>query len=1353
MKRISITLVFFLISLYSFSQGLPLGSPSGNNIYGLKAKTIFTIPVYSDTATATSHLPWDSLGTLIETKTGQFYYRDTSIGTHKWTQLASEVGVTFQQSIINGNLLTRDNTLNFQGHNFELDALGDYDIFAFSSDSHTNSHFSMDNGILGSVTSFDASTSHGASIYRYFYNGLGASNYNNSKLHNIFFDTTGVSIDIPNNLGSNPPLVYIGTSYNPSQTKLSFAVIDTTTNLLGRIPLTALSGNYVTVYNLEQDHIMGQKGFDSAATFRTVTNFPVGQTIDASGFKTNTISTSNNSTLMQIVASSTSIPQYYKLRARAPITTTNVANTFFGLNDTITITGSNPNYYTQRINSSLTNSGATNDTTGGLDISPILTGFTSYTGLHIGTSVNGQRWAINSETTTPNNFNGDITNPNMSTGSGTDSSLVIHNGVIKKIVAGSGAAASLQAVTTVGNVTTINTTFKNLLYNGDSTIKRTAFFEGGSLYLQRGTGYIVSATQTMPYLISQQFGYLPVNDGVGGRTMQQVTVADNSLYSNILNIHYYSESNGGLLYISAQINDAKGDTTKYLIGTFATQFTAYLDTAIARGWPVSHIIVYEPTYYNPSIPGTNQGNIPYRQHIYDSVEAAVTTALGVHFYDAYFPFKVLFTTNPNLLFSDSIHQTPSGAITEDSMIAVQLNSWSIVPNNYNTTKTNVYGTITSLGNITTYDSLNAQVTNSTDITSIGKTRLQGQVTLGGASIGNPASYHSNEFGGLWAYTFNDSLNSALTWSPISFYSTSTQNSVNIGSFTSPSAQNPGKAATDIDFYTNTSNTITGAALQIGKIFGEGNQVWAANGTYADNNHTHVLYQAKYNDSGSTNISMLLNDRITPLTDNQTNHGVDFRTLYNAGTGVNTATLAGGTGYATGTFTAVPLTGGTGTGAIATLVVSAGAVTTVTVTTSGNNYTAGDVLSAAASFDGVGSGSGFTYTITVLGKVGTNNSSAFFETYPIKFGSITTPTTFINGQFWYTSPHIFARLNGATVQMDIANTSGVVSVAAGGTGTGSAPATNNILVASSSTAYAPVAVSGDLTNSVGAFTIGANKVTYAKMQAVSTTSKLLGSSSTTTAVQEITLGTGLSLSGTTLSATGSGGTVTSFSAGTLSPLFTTSVATSTTTPALTFALTNAAANSIFGNNQTASATPGYQTSIAITGTGSFGYPTAPRTNVSIAALHSIYAHDTIFTNTIVDTGDFRSPNSGSIYMSTMNAYASGGYSGVVWNNGTGRFETRAAGTIAYAHTIFTPTTGGTVALVNNQYNIINPAGALLALTVNLPSSPANNDVVYLKFTQAVSTVSYANGTVSDGITNPIAGGLVVLTFDSGAGIWY
>lgn len=103
-----------------------------------------------------------------------------------------------------------------------------------------------------------------------------------------------------------------------------------------------------------------------------------------------------------------------------------------------------------------------------------------------------------------------------------------------------------------------------------------------------------------------------------------------------------------------------------------------------------------------------------------------------------------------------------------------------------------------------------------------------------------------------------------------------------------------------------------------------------------------------------------------------------------------------------------------------------------------------------------------------------------------------------------------------------------------------------------------------------------------------------------------------------------------------------------------------------------------------------------------------------------------------------------YSGGSWR------QTASAG---ISHTIFTPTTGQTITLINNQYNIVNPSGALLALTINLPSTPSNNDLVYIKFTQNVTTVTYANGTVVDGITAPTAGGLTILTYDSGTTSWY
>lgn len=71
-------------------------------------------------------------------------------------------------------------------------------------------------------------------------------------------------------------------------------------------------------------------------------------------------------------------------------------------------------------------------------------------------------------------------------------------------------------------------------------------------------------------------------------------------------------------------------------------------------------------------------------------------------------------------------------------------------------------------------------------------------------------------------------------------------------------------------------------------------------------------------------------------------------------------------------------------------------------------------------------------------------------------------------------------------------------------------------------------------------------------------------------------------------TGGGtGTVTSVSIGNLSPLFTASVATSTSTPAISFALSTAAANSILGNNTGSSAAPAYFVPTSTTLNGWFG----------------------------------------------------------------------------------------------------------------------------------------------------------------------
>ncbi len=97
---------------------------------------------------------------------------------------------------------------------------------------------------------------------------------------------------------------------------------------------------------------------------------------------------------------------------------------------------------------------------------------------------------------------------------------------------------------------------------------------------------------------------------------------------------------------------------------------------------------------------------------------------------------------------------------------------------------------------------------------------------------------------------------------------------------------------------------------------------------------------------------------------------------NAGGIVALGSITAGSGYDSGgtnTYTNVPLTGGSGTGAQATIVVTAGAVTAVTITAVGTFYQVADTLSASNSNLG-GSGSGFSVPVATIGPFTTTSSS-------------------------------------------------------------------------------------------------------------------------------------------------------------------------------------------------------------------------------------------------------------------------------------------------------------------------------------------------------------------------------------------
>jgi hypothetical protein len=83
--------------------------------------------------------------------------------------------------------------------------------------------------------------------------------------------------------------------------------------------------------------------------------------------------------------------------------------------------------------------------------------------------------------------------------------------------------------------------------------------------------------------------------------------------------------------------------------------------------------------------------------------------------------------------------------------------------------------------------------------------------------------------------------------------------------------------------------------------------------------------------------------------------------------VSLGTIVGGSLYTDGTYEDVPLTGGTGTGAEATIEVEDGAVTSVTITKDGKGYAVEDELSALAAKVG-GTGSGFKVPVKTVSTV-------------------------------------------------------------------------------------------------------------------------------------------------------------------------------------------------------------------------------------------------------------------------------------------------------------------------------------------------------------------------------------------------
>jgi hypothetical protein len=115
-----------------------------------------------------------------------------------------------------------------------------------------------------------------------------------------------------------------------------------------------------------------------------------------------------------------------------------------------------------------------------------------------------------------------------------------------------------------------------------------------------------------------------------------------------------------------------------------------------------------------------------------------------------------------------------------------------------------------------------------------------------------------------------------------------------------------------------------------------------------------------------------------------------------GTILSLSAVVGGSGYTNGIYYDVALTGGSGSGANATVVISSGVVTSVTIDNSGSLYQVNDSLSFAATSVG-GTGTGASFTVTSIGNAsGTTWLGDNFDSV-LLYGTLVEAYTYMKGE--------------------------------------------------------------------------------------------------------------------------------------------------------------------------------------------------------------------------------------------------------------------------------------------------------------------------------------------------------------------
>jgi len=232
--------------------------------------------------------------------------------------------------------------------------------------------------------------------------------------------------------------------------------------------------------------------------------------------------------------------------------------------------------------------------------------------------------------------------------------------------------------------------------NSSIPFNRSIIAYGSSLTLGVGTANITAQNQTWLYQLATQMGYIPINHGVGGRSLEQLTSGDNSLYT-VAQVPYGFQSpntSNDIFIMDCMVNDVV--KTGYDTATYHTQLN-YVASQLRYYYAASQIIFINPSYYSTTYYG--QTNIAARHAQYSAIAASVAAHYGYLFYDGYVAMNDANSPTNQLVYADSLHMTQLGATFLANNLATFITAHYGTGVNYATTQSATVGNVIANGNV------------------------------------------------------------------------------------------------------------------------------------------------------------------------------------------------------------------------------------------------------------------------------------------------------------------------------------------------------------------------------------------------------------------------------------------------------------------------------------------------------------------------------------------------------------------------------------------------------------------------------------------------------------------------------